>query len=189
MPLPLNVDRFRNLAESSFFTSRDIVVEGPQGNQTARLGKLVFSSGAQVNKETMLAFKEALKNEYGLFGVHAFDTVVGSRLQTQKSLRASDVIATLSRLESIKEQRFTGELQRQLATDPSVCRLSQDVRAKLDDVLAQHPFGNPPVDLTTCHSQEQLNVMVAGAMGGISVGLGGPTHQSYEDYGIMRMIP
>ena len=35
----------------------------------------------------------------------------------------------------------------------------------------------------------QLNVMVAGAMGGISVGLGGPTHQSYEDYGIMRMIP
>jgi hypothetical protein len=161
MPLPLNVDSFRNLAESSFFTSRDIVVEGPQGNQTARLGKLVFSSGAQVNKETMLAFKEALKNEYGLFGVHAFDTVVGSRLQTQKSLRASDVIATLSRLESIKEQRFTGELQRQLATDPSVCRLSPDVRAKLDDVLAQHPFGNPPVDLTTCHSQEQLNVMVA----------------------------
>lgn len=34
-----------------------------------------------------------------------------------------------------------------------------------------------------------LNVMVAGALGGLSSDSGGPTHQGIEDMGIMRMIP
>ncbi len=34
-----------------------------------------------------------------------------------------------------------------------------------------------------------LDVTVMGAMGGVTAGSAGPTHQSYEDYGIYRMMP
>ena len=159
--MPIDLNTFRTLAESSWFSSRDIVVQGPDNAKTATLGNLVFSSGEKVNKDTMIAFKAALEAEYGVFGTHAFDTVVGTRQQMKKSLRASDVKATLSHLQSIKEQRFLGELNRQLDVDPTVCSLSPTVRNRLNQLLSAHPYGNPPVDLAACRSQEELTDLVA----------------------------
>ena len=95
--MPLSINDFKTVAQSSFFGSRDITVDK---HEHAKLGHLVFSSGKKVNEATMNAFKAALEHEYGVFGTHAFDTVVGARQQMKKSLRACDVKATLSQIET-----------------------------------------------------------------------------------------
>ena len=154
--MAVDLNTFITLADSTRFSSRDIVVQGKGEEQTAKLGNLVFSSGEDVNVDTMEAFKAALEAEHGVFGTHAFDTVVGTRSQLHKSLRASDVKATLSRLPEIKEQRFKGELQRQIATDPKVGSLSDDVRAKFNDLI-----GKSSVSAADCQSQEELNALVS----------------------------
>ena len=154
--MAVDLNTFITLADSTRFSSRDIVVQGKGEDQTAKLGNLVFSSGDAVNVDTMEAFKAALEAEHGVFGTHAFDTVVGSRSQLHKSLRASDVKATLSRLPEIKEQRFKGELQRQIATDPKVGSLSDAVRAKFDDLI-----GKSSVSAAGCQSQAELNALVS----------------------------
>ena len=108
----LNVATFQDIAsKATFFSSRDIVVEGQGKAFSARLGNLVFSHGTAANKATMEAFKAALEKEYGVFGTHAFDTAVGSRAMSRKSLRACDVKAALSNLEGLKNVRLFYELR------------------------------------------------------------------------------
>ena len=51
--MPISLDNFRQVANSSWFDSRDIVVKGE--NPTARLGNLIFSSGKKTNDATRLA--------------------------------------------------------------------------------------------------------------------------------------
>ncbi len=83
---PLTIDSFRAVAnQASFFTSRDLAVQGEGDNATARLGNYFFSQSSKTNKATMAAFKAALENEYGALGTHAFDTVLGARSQTRKA--------------------------------------------------------------------------------------------------------
>ena len=112
--MPLNVDSFRSLVDQTLCANRDIVVSGEGKNATARLGNFFFSQGKAVNNATMRAFKAALENEYGSLGTHAFDTVLGSRSQLNKSLRACDIQRTLSTLVPIRENRFIGELTARL---------------------------------------------------------------------------
>ncbi|MBR4614991.1 MAG: hypothetical protein IKO55_05240, partial [Kiritimatiellae bacterium] len=104
--MPLNVDTFRSLVDQTRYGNRDIIVSGEGKNATARLGNFFFSQGKAVNNATMKAFKEALENEYGSLGTHAFDTVLGSRSQLNKPLRACDVQTTLSCLVPIRQNRF-----------------------------------------------------------------------------------
>ncbi len=158
--MPLSIDTFQSLAESSWFSSRDIVVKGEDEAQRLKLGNLVFSSGAKVNDATMRAFKAALEAKYGVFGTHAFDTVVGTRMQTHKSLRACDVKATLSQLETVKKYRFIGEMNRQLRVSPKVNELAPLVRKELRQLLHDNPMGDPPVFLENCRTQERLEQLV-----------------------------
>ena len=88
--MPLNIEAFRNIANTAWVTSRDIVVQGDGDKSVAKLGNYIFSQGNKANDATMAAFKTALENEYGVFGTHAFDTFVGTRNQLHQSLRAAD---------------------------------------------------------------------------------------------------
>ena len=124
--MALNLDAFRNIAKSAFITSRDIAIQGSGENATAKLGNYVFSAGKSANKAVMDAFRTALENEYGALGTHAFDTVLGSRDQLRKSLRACDVKAVLSRLPQLRENRFVGELNRQLDVNPKMMQLTDE---------------------------------------------------------------
>ena len=124
--MALNLDTFRNVADSAFFTSRDIAIKGEGNNATARLGNYVFSAGTKANKAVMDAFRTALENEYGALGTHAFDTVLGSRDQLKKSLRARDVKTVLSKLPELRESRFLGEIDRQLDVNPKMMQLSAE---------------------------------------------------------------
>ena len=152
--MPVNLQSFVTAANSARITSRDIEIQGNGNTATARLGAYVFSAGKSENKAVMDAFKAALEKEYGVFGTHAFDTVLGSRLQMGKSLRACDVKATLSKLDSVKETRFYGELNRQLDTNPKFRTLSPELRQKIRTAVADEPLKG--VDPKKCQSQAEL---------------------------------
>ena len=152
--MSVNLQSFVNAANSAYFTSRDIAIRGEGENAGARLGNYIFSAGKSANKAVMDAFKGALEKEYGVFGTHAFDTVLGSRLMMGKSLRACDVKATIQRLDSVKVTRFVGELSRQLDTNPKFRTLSPDLRQKIRTAVADEPLKN--VDPKQCKSQAEL---------------------------------
>ena len=154
--MPLSINDFKTVAQSSFFGSRDITVDK---HEHAKLGHLVFSSGKKVNEATMNAFKAALEHEYGVFGTHAFDTVVGARQQMKKSLRACDVKATLSQIETFKKSRFLNELSRQLDTNPKFRELPetlrQTIRSAIKDTLLKD------CDLSSCKTPSDMAHLAA----------------------------
>ena len=152
--MPLTLDSFRSVANNAVITSRDIEIHGKGANATARLGAYVFSAGKKANDATMAAFKAALEKEYGVFGTHAFDTVLGARSQMHKSLRACDVKAALSKLDSVKQMRFAGELSRQLDTNPKFRMLSPELRQEIRTAIASEPFKG--VDPKACKSQADI---------------------------------
>ena len=139
--------------------TRDIIVSGEGKNATARLGNFFFSQGKAANNATMQAFKAALENEYGSLGTHAFDTVLGSRSQLNKSLRACDIQQTLSKLVPIRENRFLGEVNRQIATSPKMLELSDNERMAVFQKLKDEPFKD--VDLAACRTPEDLSAAAA----------------------------
>ena len=153
--MPLTLDSFRSIADNATITSRDIEIQGKGANATARLGAYIFSAGKKSNDAVMAAFKAALEKEYGVFGTHAFDTVLGSRQQLHKSLRACDVKAALSRLDSVKQARFIGELGRQLDTNPKFRSLSPELRQTIRTAVASEPFKG--ADPKACKSQADLS--------------------------------
>ena len=144
--MPLNVESFRSLVDQTHYGNRDILVSGEGKNATARLGNFFFSQGKAANNATMKAFKEALEKEYGSLGTHAFDTVLGSRSQLNKSLRACDIQQTLSKLVPIRENRFLGEVNRQIATSPKMLELSDNERMAVFQKLKDEPSAR----LRTC---------------------------------------
>ena len=152
--MPVSLQSFVNTANSAIITSRDITLQGKGDNAVTKLGNYVFSAGKVANEAVMAAFKSALEREYGVFGTHAFDSILGERLQLGKSLRACDVRATISRLESVKLARFSGELSRQLDTNPKFRSLSPELRQKIRSDVAQNP--GKGVDVQACKSQADI---------------------------------
>ena len=138
--MPLTVNDFQRVADSAFFTSRDIEI----GKDTsgAKLGNYFISAGKEKNNAVMKAFKEALQNEYGSLGVHAFDTIVGRRNDLNKSLRACDVKKTVSNLMFLKGNRFISELNRQLDTHPKMLSLSEDMQNLVRKELHKCPVAD-----------------------------------------------
>ncbi len=164
--MPLNIETFRSLVGQTHYGNRDIVVSGEGKNATARLGNFFFSQGKAANNATMQAFKAALENEYGSLGTHAFDTVLGSRSQLNKSLRACDIQQTLSKLVPIRENRFLGEVNRQIATSPKMLELSDNERMAVFQKLKDEPFKD--IDLAACRTPEDLSAAAARRIGAVT---------------------
>ena len=141
--MALTLNTFTTLAKATSFSTRDIVVRGQGKETTARLGNFIFSQGKTANNATMAAFKEALEKEYGSLGTHAFDTVLGARSQLNKSLRACDIQRTLSSLVPIRQNRFLGEVNRQLDTSPKMLELSDADQKAVRQKLRDDPFKAP----------------------------------------------
>ena len=155
--MPLTIQDFTRVAESAFFSSRDITIKGEGKDATAKLGNFVFSAGKSANKAVMAAFKEALEKEYGALGTHAFDTVLTSRVGLNKSLRACDVKATLSKLQFIREQRFINELGRQLDTSPKFQSLPDRAQTEIRKSLLEKTFAG--CKLENCNTQAEFTAM------------------------------
>ena len=136
--MPITFNDFLQQANATRLGARSIIVDDAQTPQSVKHGIFIFSSGQKVNDATMAAFKEALQQEYGVFGLHAFDTVVGTRAQLHKSLRACDIKKIVSSLESLKTKRFANEEARQMETNPAVLELAPAVRSKVKDIIQSH---------------------------------------------------
>ena len=154
--MPISFQTFLDKANATRFGSRDIVVDNAQTPQSVKHGLFIFSSGQKVNDATMAAFKEALQQQYGVFGLHAFDTVVGTRAQLHKSLRACDIKKIDSSLESLKMKRLANEEARQMETSPAVLALAPAVRDKVRDIIRNHWQG-PAHDQLTEYTDELTN--------------------------------
>lgn len=129
--MPLTIQDFRQIAESASLGTRDIVVNGTGDDATVSLGKIGRMSVSMVSKNdnvsTMAAFRAALKNQFGVLGEHAFDSVLGTRTQLGKSLRKADVEKTFSQLESVKRMHLKNEVARLVETDPRVLSRSPEL--------------------------------------------------------------
>ncbi len=150
------VQAFINAANSTFFDSRDIVVDK---NNSVRLGNLIFSDKAENNENTMKAFRKALSEKYGVFGEHAFDTVLSSRSQRKKSLRSCDIKKTISSIDTLKSHRIINEYLRQLDTDPKFRELPKDLRAKVRKHLAKKALVG--IDVSGIKTLGTLQIKVA----------------------------
>ncbi len=159
--MPLTFETFHRLAGSALLGSRDIVVNEARGK--AKLGNLFFSSGAKINDATMKAFRTAISQKHGAFGEHAFDMVLSGRHQLHKSLRACDVKAVLSKLETVRTKRFIGEINRQLDTDPKMLELPTAMQDKVRGILAGFPLGGG--SLKDCATPADLTRKAAGRIG------------------------
>jgi hypothetical protein len=157
--MPISLNTFVQQARSTRFDSRDIVDDDAKTPTSDKHGNLVFSSGTKTNIATMKAFKEALRNEYGVFGLHAFDTIVGTRAQLHKSLRACDIKLIHSKMESLKQIRFSNELDRQLDTNPEILKLGKEMRAAIRDVI-HHDRDQLAVQLKDCKTHAAIAVLV-----------------------------
>ena len=157
--MPLNVETFRSLVGQTHYGNRDIVISGEGKNATARLGNYFFSQGKAVNNATMAAFKAALENEYGSLGTHAFDTVLGARSQLNKSLRACDIQQTLSTLPSIRQTRYSGEVERQLLNSPKMMELDPDDAEAVRRLVRGVDINK--IGLEKCHTPEDLSALAA----------------------------
>ncbi|WP_406038745.1 hypothetical protein [Succinimonas sp.] len=130
------MNSFETIAREAWLTSRDVVVN--EAGDKAQRGNLFFSAGREVNDNTMRVFRQALSQKYGVFGEHAFDTVVGARSQMHKSLRVCDIRDVLSSLETVKKTRLICELNRQLDTDPKMLQMPLKDQDQVRDAIRAH---------------------------------------------------
>ena len=137
--MPITFNDFHQLAINAPKDTRDIVVDRVKTPLNVKFGNRVFSSGKDLNDATMKAFKEALQEEYGVFGLHAFDTVVGTRAQRHQSLRACDIKKIATSMESLKQVRFTNELDRQLQTNPALLQAGgKPIAQEIRNIVKEH---------------------------------------------------
>ena len=156
----ITFERFLEIANSTSVSSRDIVLDTQKNS--VKLGGLVFSAGKNSNTATMNAFRDAISQRFGVFGEHAFDTVLGSRSQMKKSLRACDVKQVFTSMESLKEKRYLNELKRQLDTNPVVRELSKDMRQAVRNNIADNTLTKDiRVHLRECANPTDLAKLVS----------------------------
>ncbi len=161
--MSLTVQDFQKVANSTFFSGRDIEID--KNATGAKLGNFFISAGKAQNNAVMKAFREALVNEYGALGAHAFDTIVDSRCKLNKSLRACDVKRTLSNLMHLKQNRFVSELNRQLDTHPKMLTLAEDLQKMVRRTLAGSPVADTKKEaanlLNSIKSDKELSSAVS----------------------------
>jgi len=156
--MPVSVESFQQAADSAWFCSSDIIL-GTKGHDGAKVGNLVFSSRRKTNDAAMAAFRDALSRKHGLFGEHAFDSILGGRRMLHRSLRACDVKAVLSNLPPVKKNRFISEISRQLDTSPRVLELSPALQKELRRIIATSPMAG--ISLKDCRTQADIARMAS----------------------------
>ncbi len=166
--MPVNLQTFTDFAARHASSSSKGFHVHQNGNDTvvgASTIKQWLKLDIEANKRTMQAFRSCLSERYGVFGEHAFDSVLGIRSDTGKSLRARDITSVMRVLEPreggvVRDKmllaRFEDEVTRQSETNPRAVaeNVTQAVKARLmegvkRDVLLMK-------DLRACKTQDEL---------------------------------
>ena len=210
--MPISLAQFQNIAQRQLVGARNIVLTG-QGEAAALTSRiagrslLVSQSARACNRETMAAFRSAMREQFGVFGEHAFEQVLGERAQRCQSLRARDVKAAISALTSVVATRLTAEVERQMSIHPHFCAgssgLDEDERAlilnkakdlaRLPNIRQQLAATNNEAELQELalvllrSAKRQLGVEAA-APGAVAAGVGdAPAARPDQAVGLRRL--
>lgn len=132
--------------------------------------KQYIGLASKSNRAVMAAFRECLRNEYGVFGEHAFDSVLGLRADQGGTLRASDISSVMRVLtpsdkgavrRAMISARFENEVMRQAETNPRVlnANVMKGMRQKLSDAFKNDALFQRQV--MSARSQDELTRIVA----------------------------
>lgn len=177
--MPVNLQTFTDFAaQHTVRVSKNIHVHEADGQMEVGSAsfKQTLGRDLKANQRTMAAFRNCLSNEYGVFGEHAFDAVLGARADVGKTLRAKDIASVMRALsptdtgtvrQTMIAARFANEASRQAETNPRAVAanvtgaLKERLQACFEDdvIFAQAVRG--------CESQAELSRLIEGKINAI----------------------
>lgn len=177
--MPVNLQTFTGFAtDHTIHVAKNIHVHEADGHVEVGSASLKQTLGRDLkaNQRTMAAFRNCLSNEYGVFGEHAFDAVLGARADVGKTLRAKDIASVMRVLnptdtgavrQTMIAARFANEASRQAETNPRA--VAANVTGALKERL-QACFENDlffAQAVRGCENQAELSRLIEGKINAI----------------------
>lgn len=177
--MPVNLQTFTGFAtQHTVHVAKNIHVHGADGQMEVGSASFKQTLGRDLsaNQRTMAAFRNCLSNEYGVFGEHAFDAVLGARADVGKTLRAKDIASVMRVLnptdtgavrQTMIAARFANEAGRQAETNPRA--VAANVTGALKERL-QACFENDLFfarAVRGCENQAELSRLIEGKVNAI----------------------
>lgn len=179
--MPVNLQTFTDFAaQHTVHVAKNIHVHVHGADGQMEVGSASFKQtlgrDLSANQRTMAAFRNCLSNEYGVFGEHAFDAVLGARADVGKTLRAKDIASVMRALnptdtgavrQTMIAARFANEASRQAETNPRA--VAANVTGALKERL-QACFENDlffAQAVRGCENQAELSRLIEGKVNAI----------------------
>lgn len=177
--MPVDLQTFTDFAaQHTVRVSKNIHVHEADGQMEVGSASFKQTLGRDLsaNQRTMAAFRNCLSNEYGVFGEHAFDAVLGARADVGKTLRAKDIASVMRALsptdtgavrQTMIAARFANEAGRQAETNPRA--VAANVTGALKERL-QACFENDlffAQAVRGCENQAELSRLIEGKINAI----------------------
>ena len=177
--MPVDLQTFTDFAaQHTVHVAKNIHVHAADGQMEVGSASFKQTLGwdLKANQRTMAAFRNCLSNEYGVFGEHAFDAVLGARADVGKTLRAKDIASVMRALsptdtgavrQTMIAARFANEASRQAETNPRA--VAANVTGALKERL-QACFEDDVIfarAVRGCESQAELSRLIEGKINAI----------------------
>lgn len=177
--MPVNLQTFTGFAtQHTVHVAKNIHVHGADGQMEVGSASLKQTLGRDLkaNQRTMAAFRNCLSNEYGVFGEHAFDAVLGARADVGKTLRAKDIASVMRVLnptdtgavrQAMIASRFANEASRQAETNPRAvaANVTEALKERLQACFENDVFFARAV--RGCENQAELSRLIEGKINAI----------------------
>lgn len=177
--MPVNLQTFTDFAaQHTVRVSKNIHVHGADGQMEVGSAsfKQTLGRDLKANQRTMAAFRNCLSNEYGVFGEHAFDAVLGARADVGKTLRAKDIASVMRALsptdtgtvrQTMIAARFANEASRQAETNPRAvaANVTGALKERLQACFEDDLFFARAV--RGCENQAELSRLIEGKINAI----------------------
>ena len=177
--MPVNLQTFTDfVAQHTVHVAKNIHVHGADGQMEVGSAsfKQTLGRDLKANQRTMAAFRNCLSNEYGVFGEHAFDAVLGARADVGKTLRAKDIASVMRVLnptdtgavrQTMIAARFANEAGRQAETNPRAvaANVTGALKERLQACFENDVFFAQAV--RGCENQAELSRLIEGKINAI----------------------
>lgn len=177
--MPVNLQTFTDFAaQHTVRVSKNIHVHEADGQMEVGSAsfKQTLGRDLKANQRTMAAFRNCLSNEYGVFGEHAFDAVLGARADVGKTLRAKDIASVMRALsptdtgtvrQTMIAARFANEASRQAETNPRAvaANVTGALKERLQACFEDDLFFARAV--RGCENQAELSRLIEGKINAI----------------------
>lgn len=177
--MPVNLQTFTGFAaDHTVHVAKNIHVHAAGGQMEVGSASLKQALGLDLkaNQRTMAAFRSCLSERYGVFGEHAFDAVLGARVDVGKTLRAKDIASVMRVLnptdtgavrQALITSRFANEVDRQVETNPRAlaAHVTGALKERLHESFENDVFFARAV--RGCTTQDALSRLIDGRINAI----------------------